>query len=68
MTRWDMVSMLALLRIAADCQGVSSYTGRTLIVKNEVIVFVEDASSCRTTVLMSFGLYSGFAMHDPVHL
>ena len=60
--------MLVWLRIAADCQGVSSHTGRTVIVNNRVVVSVEDASACRTAVLMSFGLYSGFAMYDPVHL
>ena len=60
--------MLAWLRIAADCQGVSSHTERTSIDKNGVVVFVEDASACKTAVLMPSGLYSGFAMHDPVHL
>ena len=62
------VSLLAWLRIATDCQGVSSHTGRTIIVKNGVVVFVKDASACRTTGLMLYGLYSGFSMHDLVHM
>jgi len=50
--------MLAWLRIAVDCQGASSHTGMIIIVKNGVVVFVEDASACITVVFMSSGLYS----------
>jgi hypothetical protein len=62
------VSMLACPRIAADCQGVSSHTGRTRTAKNGVVVLVEEASACMIVVRMSFGSYSGFAMQDRVHL
>ena len=61
--------MLAWLHIAADCQGMSTHTERIIIiVRNGVVVFAEDASACKIAVRMFFGLHSGFAMHDPVHV
>ena len=62
------VSRLWWLLIAVEYHGVSSQTGSTMITKKGVVVFVEDARTCRIAFLMFPGSYSGFAVHEPVSL
>ena len=63
---WMSVSRLLLLRIAAEYQGVSSQTGRTMTTKKDVVVSVDEARACRIAFIMSPGSYYGFAVHEHV--
>ena len=60
------VFRLLWLRIVAEYQGVSSQTGSTMTTNRGVVVYADEARACRIAFLMSPGLYSGFAVHEPV--
>jgi hypothetical protein len=63
---WMSVSRLGRLRIATEYQGAPSHTGRHMTAKRGVVVIVDEARACRIALLISPGLNSGFAVHDPV--
>ncbi len=60
--------MLALPLMAIEFQGVSSHVGNISTTMNGVSVCSEEASAWRIVLSMSSGSYSGFAMHEFVHL
>ena len=51
----------------AELHGVSSQAGMTIITRNGVSLFSDEASACRTAFGMSLSSYSGMAVYELVH-
>ena len=60
------VGMLWWPRIAAEFYGVSSQTGSIKTTRKEVSCASEEERAWRTALSISFGSYSGLAIHEPV--
>ena len=60
------VDMLWWPRIAAEFHGVSSQTGSIKTTRKGLSCVLEEERAWRAALSISFDLYSGLAMHEPV--